>query len=106
MSQKIQNQTGGVDPAQPVTSPEQGNIQGEGDYDAARRYRKEVKDFLDKSDVGQLAEEAAPKSAKEARELALAEESGESRSKGDVPSDVRAMYPGQRTDEAQKIDKQ
>jgi hypothetical protein len=82
---------------QSPTPPEQGKVQGEGDYEAARRYRKEVKDFLDKADVGQLAEQAAPTSAKEARELALAEESGESRSKGDDPADVRAMYPGQQT---------
>jgi hypothetical protein len=93
MSQKIQNQ--GDRPAPTAPPAEQGKVQGEGDYDASRRYRKEVKDFLDKSDVEQLAERAAPKSAKEARELALAEESGESRSKGDNPGDVRAMYPGQ-----------
>jgi hypothetical protein len=106
MRQKMQDKTGRAASATPATSPEQGKVQGEGDYDAARRYRKEVKDFLDKSDVGQLAEDAAPKSAMEARELALAEESGESRSKGDVPSDVRAMYPGQRAEDARKIDKQ
>lgn len=92
MSQKIQNQ---ADRPASATPPEQGKVQGEGDYEASRRYRKEVKDFLDKSDVEQLAERAAPKSAKEARELALAEESAESRSKGDDPADVRAMYPGQ-----------
>jgi hypothetical protein len=80
MSQKIQNQQ---------------DIQGEGDYQAARRYREEVTEFLDKADVEQLAKAAAPKSAREARELALAQQSGASRSKGDAPADVRAMYPGQ-----------
>jgi hypothetical protein len=71
----------------------QPKIQGEGDYDASRRYRDEVTEFLETADVEKLARDAAPKSAKEARELALAEDSGESRSKGDDPADVGAMYP-------------
>ncbi len=89
MTQKVQNQ-----PAQPQSGG--GKIQGEGDYEASRRYREEVSEFLDKADVEKLARDSAPKSAKEARELALAQEQGESRSKGDDSADVRAMYPGKK----------
>ncbi len=73
--------------------------QGEGDYEAARRYREEVGEFLDHSNVEQIAKRAAPKSALEARELALAEERGRDRSKGDDPADVGAMYPGRKMEE-------
>ena len=34
-------------------------IQGEGDYDAARRFQKEEKAFVDKGPVAQKAREAA-----------------------------------------------
>ena len=67
-------------------------VQGEGDYDAARRYRENVTDFVKKADVDKLAENAQPLSAKEAREMALADESARARSKGDDPADVGIMY--------------
>ena len=73
----------------------QGKVQGEGDYDAARRYRKEVGDFVAHADVDKIAHEAAPQSAAEARDLALAEDSGRSRSKGDDPKDAAEMARGQ-----------
>jgi hypothetical protein len=69
-------------------------VQGEGDYQAARRYRREVSDFISKNDVDALAHEAAPTSAREARDLALAEERGRDRSKGDDATDPGIMYPG------------
>jgi hypothetical protein len=75
-----------------------GAVQGEGDYEAAKRYRKEVEDFLAHADVEAIAKDAAPQSAMEARELALAADRGQRRSKGDDPADVRAMYPGKRED--------
>jgi hypothetical protein len=84
--------------ATPSSQPK-GKNQGEGDYDAARRYREEVGEFLDHSDVEQIAKRAAPKSALEARELALAEERARDRSKGDDPADVGAMYPGRKADD-------
>jgi hypothetical protein len=91
MSQKIQNQ------------PEnQQAVQGEGDYRAARRYRAKVTEFLDHADVDQLARKAAPTSALEACDLALAAERGENRSRGDDPADVAAMYPGQVTADSGK----
>jgi hypothetical protein len=73
-------------------------VQGEGDYDASRRYREEVTEFVSKADVDALAREAAPKSAKEARDLALAEDQGRDRSKGDDAADPGIMYPGRKPD--------
>jgi hypothetical protein len=89
MNEKERDKSGAATPG--------GKIQGEGDYDASRRYREEVGEFLGKADVTKLAREAAPKSAQEAREMSLAQESGERRSKGDDPADVKAMYPGQKS---------
>jgi len=96
MSSKDQKQARNTPPAEAAPpSPQTGaKLQGEGDYDAARRYREEVSEFLDHNDVEQIAKGAAPKSALEARELALAEERARNRSKGDGPADVGAMYPG------------
>jgi hypothetical protein len=73
-----------------------GALQGEGDYQAARRYREEVTEFVSKADIDELAREAAPTSAKEARDLALAEEQGRDRSQGDDAADAGIMYPGRK----------
>jgi hypothetical protein len=67
-------------------------VQGEGDYDAARRYREKVTDFVQRSDVEELVRQGRALSAKEAREMALAEERARARSKGDDPADVGIMY--------------
>ena len=72
-------------------------VQGEGDYDAAHRYREEVIEYLEHSDVDERARAAKPDSEEQERELALAEEQGKTRSKGDDPVDVGLMYPGRRT---------
>jgi hypothetical protein len=68
-------------------------IQGEGDYDAAKRYRDKVTDFVIRSDIDQLARDASPLSAREARDNAMADERARARSKGDDPADVGIMYP-------------
>ena len=67
-------------------------LQGEGDYEASRRYRDKVGNFVKHTDIDALASKAQPLSAKEARELALAEESARTRSKGDDPADLGIMY--------------
>jgi hypothetical protein len=64
------------------------DVQGEGNYDAARRYRKDVNEFLDKEDVEKAAHEAAPKSPDEQREMDEAERAGRSRSKGGKERDM------------------
>lgn len=75
-------------------------MQGEGDYEAARRYREELKEYLERSNVDERARAAKPDTAKQERELALAEEQGKTRSKGDDPVDVGLMYPGHRAEDA------
>jgi hypothetical protein len=84
-------------PGRDRKATDKGAVQGEGDYQAARRYRREVSDFVSKADVDALAREAAPASAKEARDLALAEERGRDRSKGDDAADPGIMYPGRKS---------
>ena len=62
--------------------------QGEGDYDAARRYRKEVKDYVDSADIDKAAHDAAPKSPDEQREMDEAEREGRSHSKAGKERDM------------------
>ncbi|MDB6090662.1 MAG: hypothetical protein JWN85_3446 [Gammaproteobacteria bacterium] len=64
------------------------NVQGEGDYEAARRYRKEVKEFVDKADIDKAAHEAAPKSSAEQSEMEAAERIGRSHSKAGEERDM------------------
>jgi hypothetical protein len=61
-------------------------IQGEGDYEAARRHRKRVSEFIENNDVEKAAVRAAPESAAEADELEQAEEQGKERAKGEDPA--------------------
>jgi hypothetical protein len=51
-------------------------LQGEGNYDAARRHRKSVEDFVESGEVERSARDAAPRSAEEAKELRDAEQQG------------------------------
>jgi hypothetical protein len=61
-------------------------IQGEGDYEATRRYRKRTEEFLQNNDVEKAAVRAAPGDAAEAEELEAAEEAGKSRAKAEDPA--------------------
>jgi hypothetical protein len=51
-------------------------LQGEGNYTAARRHRKSVERFVDAGKVERAAHDAAPRSEGEARELREAEDAG------------------------------
>jgi hypothetical protein len=64
------------------------NNQGEGDYEAARRYRKEVDDYVKSADIDKAAHEAAPNSPDEQREMDEAERAGRSHSKAGHESDM------------------
>jgi hypothetical protein len=66
-------------------SPNKDRVQGEGDYDAARRYDKAARDFAKSGKVEQAAHDAAPKSAEQAEEMRKAEDVGKSHSKGEGP---------------------
>ena len=60
-------------------------VQGEGDYDAGRRYDKASRDFAHSGRVEPAARDAAPDSAREAADLEQAEQKGKSHSKGEGP---------------------
>jgi hypothetical protein len=60
-------------------------VQGEGDYDAARRYDKASREFAQSGNVEPAARDAAPHSASEAKDLERAEAEGKSHSKGEGP---------------------
>ena len=55
--------------------------QGEGDYEAARRYRKRTEAFVATHDIEKAARAAAPRSKAEVQELQDAETSGSARAK-------------------------
>ena len=57
-------------------------IQGEGDYDAARRHRRKVQQFIQTNDTEDLARQAAPHSDAEQQEMEEAESEGLARAKG------------------------
>ena len=65
-------------------------LQGEGNYDAARRHRESVENFIVSGQVEAAAREAAPHDEAEARDLEAAEEEGKSHAKGEDPSLLRA----------------
>jgi hypothetical protein len=67
-----------VEPSKVKASP---NIQGEGDYEATRRFDDDEQRFLKSADVPDLARRAAPKSKEEAAEMQKAEEIGRSHAK-------------------------
>jgi hypothetical protein len=57
------------------------HVQGEGDYAADRRYRRHLKEYLERADVEAEARAAEPETAAEARELLEAEREGRERAK-------------------------
>jgi hypothetical protein len=64
-------------------------VQGEGDYDAARRYDKAAEDFAKSGKVDRAAHDAAPDSPQQAEELRQAEDIGKSHSKGEGSLDSK-----------------
>jgi hypothetical protein len=60
-------------------------VQGEGDYEATRRYRKRTNEYILNNDVEKAALRAAPRNKREAEEMAAAEAAGKKRSKGEDP---------------------
>lgn len=68
-------------------------IQGEGDYEATRRYRERTEEFLENNDVEEVAEQAAPEDAKEAEDLKAAEAEAKARAKGEDPALRRREAP-------------
>ena len=64
-----------------MSDPEKSKVQGEGDYDAARRHRKSSEEYVEHADIEKAAHEAAPKTPDEQREMDEAERKGRERAK-------------------------
>lgn len=61
-------------------------VQGEGDYEAARHHREDLKEFVDSGKVDEAARAATPRNEDEAQEMERAEKAGKARSKGEDPA--------------------
>ena len=61
-------------------------VQGEGDYEATRRFRKRTDEYLNNNDVEKAALRAAPTTASEAEDMKAAEAAGKRRAKGEDPA--------------------
>jgi hypothetical protein len=70
-----------------------GKVQGEGDYESAKKFDDDEAAFAKSGRVEQAARNAEPKSQAEADEMKKAEETGKSRSKGEDAS-LRKPAPG------------
>jgi hypothetical protein len=66
--------------------PKSPDIQGEGNYEATRRYDKATTDFVQSGKVDQAARDARPKSEAETEAMKKAEEEGKSHAKGEDPA--------------------
>lgn len=60
-------------------------VQGEGDYKAARRYNEATREFVKEEDVAGAARDAEPQSASEEQPLERAEQAGRQRAKDEDP---------------------
>ena len=61
-------------------------VEGEGSYTGAKEYDKRTKKFIDSGRVEQAANDAAPKSEEEAREMDKAERIGKQHVKEEDPA--------------------
>jgi hypothetical protein len=60
-------------------------VQGEGDYKAARRYNEATREFVKDEDVAGAARDAEPRGADEEQQLERAEQAGRQRAKDEDP---------------------
>jgi hypothetical protein len=64
-----------------MTDSKKSKVQGEGDYDAARRYRRRTEEFVATHDVPATAKRAAPASPTDEKDMLEAEKVGLSHAK-------------------------
>ena len=62
------------------------DLQGEGNYDATRRYDKSAREFVESGQVEDAARAARPRRPEEAEDMERAEQTGRSHSKGEDPA--------------------
>ena len=72
------------------TAPESQKVQGEGDYQADKRYTESAQKFVKSGKVAEAARNASPGTQVEQAELKRAERVGASHSKGEDPASPRA----------------
>ncbi len=73
-------------------------VQGEGDYKAARRYNDATREFVEEENVAEAARDAEPQSVGEEQQLEHAEQAGRDRAKDedpllDHPEDIKKDKP-------------
>ena len=73
-----------------VASPAGEQIQGEGNYDAARKYNSAQRKFVADGKVAAAAQAAAPRSDAESRDMMAAEEEGRRRAREEDPALVKS----------------
>lgn len=71
-----------------MTHDDKPRIQGEGDYEAAKRYDAAAHRFVESGKVPQAAAAAAPNGLRDAQEMVAAEREGRARSKGEAAGDM------------------
>ena len=76
------------------------DLQGEGNYEATRRYDRAARDFVQSGKVDEGARAAQPESPEQAESLKRAEEIGKSHSKGEDPA-VTATKPARKPSKTQ-----
>lgn len=65
-----------------MSKSQQPQIQGEGNYDAAREYNRQTRAFIATGKVKEAADKSAPRNDREAEEMRQAEAEGKSHAKG------------------------
>jgi hypothetical protein len=82
----------------PADKAKGGTVQGEGDYEAGRRFDKAEDEFVKSGKARERAGKAQPSDAAEASEMDQAEQAGRSHSKGEAPGDLKGKpkAPGSR----------
>lgn len=75
----------------PSTTNRQNEMQGEGNYTAAKEYDDSTSNFVKSGKVDKAARDAKPKNDQEAREMLEAEEAGRARAKS--PKEVHIPEP-------------
>tara|TARA_R110002049_G_scaffold234288_1_gene407523 strand:+ start:24 stop:335 length:312 start_codon:yes stop_codon:yes gene_type:complete len=77
------------------SSTSKSNVQGEGDYDSAKKYNQSTRDFVDSGKVEKAAKQSAPRNAKEKTEMRQAEAEGRSHAKPAGNEGRDGNLPGQ-----------
>jgi len=74
----------------PADKAKSGQVQGEGDYVAGRRYDKAQDEFVKSGKVDEGARKAKPEDPAVASEIEQAEQAGKAHSKGEAPGDLKS----------------